>query len=149
IARKRNLLVVEDNAQAIDAHGNGWKIGQLSDAVCASFIIQKNLGTFGDGGAVITDRKDVADEILRLRNHGSVKRSVHSMGYNSRLDDIHAAVLSVKLKRITQWTDRRRAIAARYSDGLKGTSLTLPFEPAGYRHAYHLYVVEHLERESL
>src|SRR2546421_7373479 len=77
IARKRNLLVVEDNAQAIDAHGNGWKIGQLSDSVCAIFIIQKNLGTFRHGGAVITDRKDVADEILRLRNHGSVKRSVH------------------------------------------------------------------------
>ncbi len=149
IARKRGLMVVEDNAQAIDGHGDNWKIGQLSDAVCTSFIIQKNLGTFGDGGAVITDREDVANTVLRLRNHGSVKRSVHSMGYNSRLDDIHAAVLSVKLKYITRWTDRRRAIAARYSAGLKGTSLTLPYEPAGYRHVYHLYVVEHPERDSL
>ncbi len=149
IAKRCGLLVVEDNAQAIDAHGDGWKIGQLSDAVCASFIIQKNLGTFGDGGAVVTDRPEVAQEILRLRNHGSLKRSVHSMGYNSRLDDIHAAVLSVKLKYITQWTDRRRDIAARYTEGLKGTSLTLPTEPPGYRHVYHLYVVEHPDRDSL
>src|SRR5438876_295134 len=133
IARKHNLFVVEDSAQAIDGHGNGWKQGELSDAVCTSFIIQKNLGTFGDGGAVVTNRDDVAAEILRLRNHGSVKRSVHSMGYNSRLDDLHAAVLGVKLQHITPWTDRRRAIAARYTEGLMNTRLTLPYEPPGYR----------------
>src|SRR3989441_4937601 len=133
IARKHNLFVVEDSAQAIDGHGDGWKQGELSDAVCTSFIIQKNLGTFGDGGAVITNREEVAATILRLRNHGSPKRSVHSMGYNSRLDDLHAAVLGVKLQYLTRWTDRRRAIAARYTEGLKNTRLTLPYEPAGYR----------------
>src|SRR5437660_3334308 len=149
IARRHNLLVVEDNAQSIDAHGDGWKQGELSDAVCTSFIIQKNLGTFGDGGAVVTNREDVAAEIFRLRNHGSVQRSVHSMGYNSRLDDLHAAILGVKLRYITRWTDRRREIAARYTRGLQGTSLTLPYEPSGYRHVYHLYVVEHPNRDSL
>jgi dTDP-4-amino-4,6-dideoxygalactose transaminase len=149
IARKHNLFVVEDSAQAIDGHGPGWKQGELSDAVCTSFIIQKNLGTFGDGGAVVTNRDDVAQEIFRLRNHGSLKRSVHSMGYNSRLDDLHAAILGVKLRQITRWTDRRRAIAARYTEGLKNTSLTLPCEPDGYRHVYHLYVVEHPRRDSL
>lgn len=149
IARKHDLLVVEDNAQSIDAHGPGWKQGEFSDAVCVSFIIQKNLGTFGDGGAVVTNRQDVAEGIQRLRNHGSVKRSVHSFGFNSRLDDLHAAILDVKLRYITQWTDRRREIAARYTEGLKGTSLTLPWEPPGYRHVYHLYVVEHPERDSL
>ena len=149
IARRHNLLVIEDDAQAIDGHGDGWRVGELSDAVCTSFIIQKNLGTFGDGGAVITNRDDVAAPILRLRNHGSTKRSVHSMGYNSRLDDLHAAILSVKLKQIGRWTDRRRAIAARYHEGLKDTSLTLPCEPPGYRHAYHLYVVEHPRRDDL
>ncbi len=149
IAKKHNLFVVEDAAQSIDAHGDGWKQGELSDAVCTSFIIQKNLGTFGDGGAVVTNRKDVDAEIRRLRNHGSTMRSVHSMGYNSRLDDLHAAILSVKLKHISQWTDRRRAIAARYTAGLKDTSLTLPYEPAGYRHVQHLYVVEHPKRDSL
>ena len=102
IARKHKLFVVEDNAQGIDGHGPGWKQGELSDAVCTSFIIQKNLGTFGDGGAVVTNRDDVDATVRRLRNHGSTVRSVHSMGYNSRLDDIHAAVLSVKLRHITR-----------------------------------------------
>jgi dTDP-4-amino-4,6-dideoxygalactose transaminase len=149
IARKHNLFVVEDNAQAIDGHGDGWKQGELSDAVCTSFIIQKNLGTFGDGGAVVTNRAEVATEIRRLRNHGSLERSVHSMGYNSRLDDLHAAILGVKLRYITRWSDRRREIAARYTKGLAQTSLTLPQEPAGYRHVYHLYVVEHPRRDDL
>jgi dTDP-4-amino-4,6-dideoxygalactose transaminase len=149
IAKKHELFVVEDNAQSIDAHGPDWKQGQYADAVCTSFIIQKNLGTFGDGGAVVTNRDDVDAVVRKLRNHGSTVRSVHSMGYNSRLDDIHAAVLGVKLKHITKWTDRRRAIAARYTKGLQGTSLKLPYEPPGYRHAYHLYVVETPQRASL
>lgn len=149
IAKKHQLLVVEDNAQSIDGHGPGWKQGEFSDAVCLSFIIQKNLGTFGDGGAVVTNREDVDTALRRLRNHGSLKRSVHSMGYNSRLDDLHAAILSVKLKKITQWTDRRREIAARYTRGLQGTSFTLPYEPPGHRHVYHLYVIEHPKRDNL
>src|SRR6476659_8255305 len=103
IADKHKLAVIEDNAQATGAKGDGFKIGELSDAVCTSFIIQKNLGTFGDGGAIVTNRDDVAAEIFRLRNHGSVQRSVHSMGYNSRLDDLHAAILGVKLRYITRW----------------------------------------------
>ena len=149
IARKHRLFVVEDNAQAVDGRGPDWRQGQLSDAVCMSFIIQKNLGTFGDGGAVVTNREDVDAAVRRLRNHGSTVRSVHSMGYNSRLDDIHAAVLGVKLKHITRWTDRRREIAARYTRGLQGTSLKLPYEPSGYRHVYHLYVVETPRRDAL
>lgn len=149
IAKRHNLFVIEDGAQSIDAHGDGWKQGELSDAVCTSFIIQKNLGTFGDGGAIVTNREDIAIAARRLRNHGSTKRSVHSMGYNSRLDDLHAGILGVKLRHITRWTDRRREIAARYTERLKSTSLTLPYEPAGYRHAYHLYVVEHEKRDSL
>jgi dTDP-4-amino-4,6-dideoxygalactose transaminase len=149
IARKRKLWVVEDNAQAIDGHGPGWKQGQLSDAVCTSFIIQKNLGTLGDGGAVVTDRDDIDAVVRKLRNHGSTVRSVHSFGFNSRLDDIHAGILSVKLKHITRWTDRRREIAARYTKGLQGTSFRLPVEPAGYRHVFHLYVIEHPRRDEL
>jgi len=142
IAKKHGLIVIEDSAQAINAHGDGFKIGELSDATAISFIIQKNLGTFGDSGAVVTDREDVATRIKQLRNHGSPKRSVHSYGFNSRMDDIHAAFLSVKLKHIEEWTDRRREIAARYAEGLAGTSLKLPHELPGYRHCYHLYVVE-------
>src|SRR4030095_8086618 len=109
IARKHRLWVVEDNAQSIDAHGDGFKQGELSDAVCTSFIIQKNLGTFGDGGALITNSPEMDNAIRRLRNHGSLKRSVHTFGFNSRLDDLHAGFLSVKLKHISKWTNQRRA----------------------------------------
>lgn len=149
IAKRKKLWVVEDSAQGIDAHGPGWKQGDFSEAVCCSFIIQKNLGTFGDGGAVVTNRADIDATIRRLRNHGSTVRSVHSFGFNSRLDDLHAAILGVKLRHIVKWTDRRREIAARYTAGLKGTSLALPVEPPGYRHVYHLYVVETPQRDSL
>jgi dTDP-4-amino-4,6-dideoxygalactose transaminase len=143
IADKHNLLVIEDNAQALGAAGGGFKIGELSDAVCTSFIIQKNLGTFGDGGAVVTNRADVDRVVRRLRNHGSEKRSCHSYGFNSRLDDIHAGVLSAKLKHIDEWNDWRRKHAARYTAGLAGAkNITLPYETPGYRHIFHLYVIE-------
>jgi len=146
IAKKHNLIVVEDCAQAIDAAGANFKVGELSDAVSTSFIIQKNLGTFGDGGAVATNREDILAGVKRLRNHGSTKRSVHSYGFNSRLDDLHAGFLSVKLKHITAWSNRRREIAAMYSQGLAGVTdkLQLPYELPGYRHVFHLYVIETL-----
>lgn len=143
IADKHKLLVIEDNAQGIGARGNGFRIGELSDAMCTSFIIQKNLGCFGDGGAVVTNREDVDRTIRRLRNHGSEKRSCHSAGYNSRLDDIHAAVLSAKLKHIDDWNALRRKWSARYSAGLKdASSFTLPYEMPDFYHVYHLYVIE-------
>ena len=149
IAKKHGLAVIEDCAQAIDAAGDGFRVGQFSDAVALSFIAHKNLGTPGDAGAVITDRADVDKEVKRLRNHGSTARSVHSFGFNSRLDDLHAGMLSVKLKYITAWNDRRREIAQQYNQRLAGTSLELPYEKPGYRHVYHLYVVEHDKRDDL
>jgi dTDP-4-amino-4,6-dideoxygalactose transaminase len=149
IAKAHNLFVVEDCAQGIGARGDHFAIGELSDAVCLSFIIQKNLGCFGDGGAVATNNTDIATTIRKLRNHGSLKRSHHSIGYNSRLDDIHAAVLRVKLKRVDEWSDRRRAIAKLYDQGLAEASITLPFTPPGYEHVYHLYVIDSDERDTL
>jgi dTDP-4-amino-4,6-dideoxygalactose transaminase len=149
IAAKHSLLVIEDNAQALGARGADFALGELSDAMCASFIIQKNLGCFGDGGAVVTNRADIAERVRKLRNHGSLKRSYHSMGYNSRLDELQAAVLSVKLKQLDRWNDQRRAFAAQFDEGLKGTSLKLPYALPGYRHIYHLYVVETEERDNL
>jgi len=143
IADEYGLFVIEDNAQAINARGANFKIGELSDAVCISFIIQKNLGTFGDGGAIWTDRQDINDKVRKLRNHGSSKRDVHSMGFNSRLDDLHAGVLSAKLKHIKEWSDRRIEIAKKYDAGLKGCDfLNPPYARPGYRHVYHLYVIE-------
>jgi dTDP-4-amino-4,6-dideoxygalactose transaminase len=143
IADKHKLHVIEDNAQAIDAHGDGFKIGELSDAATTSFIIQKNLGTFGDSGALVTNDEKMDATIRKLRNHGSNQRNVHSFGFNSRLDDLHAAVLSAKLKHIHEWNDLRRKWAGRYTAGLKGAkNLTLPTEQKGYRHVFHLYVIE-------
>jgi len=149
IAKAHNLRVIEDNAQALGARGDDFALGELSDALCTSFIIQKNLGCFGDGGAVLTNDAEVAARIRKLRNHGSPKRSVHSMGYNSRLDELHGAVLSVKLRHLDEWNDLRRARAQEYDQGLAGVSFTLPYALPGYRHIYHLYVVECEGRDDL
>lgn len=149
IAKKHNLFVIEDNAQGLGSKGPDFTLGELSDAMCTSFIIQKNLGCFGDGGAVVTNRADLAEHVRKLRNHGSLKRSVHSMGYNSRLDDLQAAVLSVKLKQLDKWNDLRRGFARQYDEAFKKTSLTLPTALPGYRHIYHLYVVETDARDNL
>jgi dTDP-4-amino-4,6-dideoxygalactose transaminase len=143
IADKHNLRLIEDNAQAIGAHGKGFKIAELSDAATTSFIIQKNLGTFGDGGAIVTNNPDIDARVRKLRNHGSDARNVHSYGFNSRLDDLHAGVLSAKLKHIDAWNDLRRKWAARYTAGLRGcTTFDLPAELPGYRHVFHLFVLE-------
>jgi len=149
VARKHRLLVIEDCAQALGARGNDFAIGELSDAVATSFIIQKNLGCFGDGGAVLTNNPTVAQKIRMLRNHGSLKRSHHSPGYNSRLDEFHAAVLSVKLKHLDKWSDLRRELARQYARGLAETSLKLPYTRPGYQHVFHLYVVESDDRDGL
>jgi dTDP-4-amino-4,6-dideoxygalactose transaminase len=149
IAKAHNLFVIEDCAQALGARGDDFAIGELSDAVCTSFIIQKNLGCFGDGGAVMTNNSEMAAEIRTLRNHGSPKRSHHSQGYNSRLDDIHAAVLSVKLKHLDKWNDLRRERAKEYDAGLAGTSLKLPTVRPGFRHIFHLYIIETEHRDDL
>lgn len=143
IADKHHLKIIEDNAQAIDAEGDGFRIGQLSDVATTSFIIQKNLGTFGDSGALVTNNAEIDARVRLLRNHGSSKRNVHSFGFNSRLDDLHAGILSAKLKHIHAWNDQRIQWAARYTQGLKGAkAFTLPFRKPGYRHVFHLYVVE-------
>lgn len=149
IADKYNLIVVEDCAQAVGARGDTWKIGELSDAVATSFITAKNLGTFGDGGAVVTNRDDIVEPIMKLRNHGSVKRSYHSVGWNSRLDDIHAGILSVKLKHIDEFNDARIERAGWYNEFLKDSGIKLPYCKPGYRHVYHLYVIETPGRDDL
>ncbi len=143
IADKHKLKIIEDNAQAIGAAGPGFRIGELSDAATTSFIIQKNLGTFGDSGALVTNNADIDARVRKLRNHGSTKRNVHSFGYNSRLDDLHAGILSAKLKHIDSWNDLRRKWSVRYTAGLKGAvTFDLPVELPGYRHVFHLYVIE-------
>jgi dTDP-4-amino-4,6-dideoxygalactose transaminase len=149
IADKHNLYVIEDCAQALGSKGDTFKIGELSDAVCTSFITAKNLGTFGDSGAIMTDNEEIVEKVTKLRNHGSNKRSHHSVGWNSRLDEIHAAILSVKLKYIDQYNDGRIARAKDYDEFLQGTKIKLPHAVPGYRHVYHLYVIETPLRDQL
>ena len=143
IADKHKLFIIEDNAQAIDAAGDTFKIGELSDAMTTSFIIQKNLGTFGDSGAILTNNEQINKVTRLLRAHGSPARNVHSFGFNSRLDDIHAGILSAKLKHIHEWNDQRIKWAARYTAGLKTPkNFLLPYAKPGYRHVWHLYAIE-------
>lgn len=149
IARKHGLFVIEDCAQAFGSKGDTFKIGELSDALCTSFITAKNLGCFGDGGAVFTNRDDLVEPMMRMRNHGSVARSKHSVGWNSRLDDIQAAVLSVKLKHIDEFNDARIKWAKLYDELFAGSKLQLPKGKPGYRHVYHLYVIENPGRDDL
>jgi dTDP-4-amino-4,6-dideoxygalactose transaminase len=149
LARARGIAVVEDAAQAIGATLGGRPIGAWGDAACLSFYPTKNLGACGDGGMVLTDRDDVADHLKRLRHHGDGGRYRHvELGYCSRLDELQAALLRVKLERLEAWTEARRHVAARYHEGLRGLPLTLPVAREGARHIYHLFTVRHPQRDA-
>lgn len=150
LARARGLAVVEDGAQAHGARYKGRRIGAHGDVVCWSFYPGKNLGALGDGGAVTTDRADLADRIRVLRNYGSRVKYVNEMqGVNSRLDPIQAAVLRAKLPHLDAWTAHRRAIAAAYAEGLQDSGLILPHVPDWADPAWHLYVVRSPDRDGL
>ena len=150
LAREHGLAVVEDAAQAHGAGYKGRKIGAHSDVVCWSFYPGKNLGALGDGGAVTTNRADLADRIGVLRNYGSRVKYVNEVqGVNSRLDPIQAAVLRVKLRHLDRWTDHRRNIASAYLDKLKNTDLILPHAPGWADPAWHLFVVRSDARDNL
>jgi len=150
IARAHGLRVVEDAAQAHGARYKGRRIGAHGDIACWSFYPGKNLGALGDAGAVTTDDEGLAERIRLLRNYGSRQKYVNEeAGVNSRLDPVQAAVLRVKLSVLDDWTERRRAIAAAYADGLAGSGLTLPHVPDWAEPAWHLYVVRSPERDAL
>jgi len=150
IARKHGLRVLEDAAQAHGARYKGKCLGAHGDVVAWSFYPGKNLGAMGDGGAVTTNDAQLADRIGVLRNYGSRVKYVNEVkGYNSRLDPLQAAILRVKLAHLDEWNARRGAIAARYQQGLTGCGLTLPFVPDWAEPAWHLYVVQHPQRDAL
>lgn len=150
IARRHGLKVVEDAAQAHGARYKGKRIGAHGDVVCWSFYPGKNLGALGDGGAITTDDPELAQRIALLRNYGSRQKYVNEeAGVNSRLDPLQAAVLRAKLPHLDAWTDRRRAIAAAYTDRLRDTALTLPHVPQWAEPVWHLYVVRSAAREAL
>jgi dTDP-4-amino-4,6-dideoxygalactose transaminase len=150
LARQHGLLVVEDAAQAHGARYKGRRIGGHGDIVCWSFYPGKNLGALGDGGAITTDRADLAEKVQVLRNYGSRVKYVNEVqGVNSRLDPIQAAVLRVKLKHLDDWTDRRRTIADVYNQGLAESGLILPQVPEWADPVWHLYVIRSAERHAL
>jgi dTDP-4-amino-4,6-dideoxygalactose transaminase len=150
IARRHGLKVVEDACQAHGARYGGGRAGALGDAGCFSFYPGKNLGAYGDGGAVVTDDPQVAERLRLDRNYGSRVKYVHdSAGFNSRLDTLQAAVLRIKLRRLDGWNARRRELAALYRELLADADVLLPAEMRGLEHVYHLFVIRHPERDRL
>jgi dTDP-4-amino-4,6-dideoxygalactose transaminase len=154
IAEKRGIKVIEDSAQAHGARYKGRRTGSLGHAAGHSFYPGKNLGAFGDAGAVTTDDPVLADKVRLLRNYGSrVKYQNEVKGVNSRLDEIQAALLRVKLRHLDEWNDRRRKIAAFYLENLSdlpfNSGLVLPFVPAWAGPVWHLFVIRHPRRDTL
>jgi dTDP-4-amino-4,6-dideoxygalactose transaminase len=150
IARRRGVPLVEDAAQAIGAAWDDRPIGGWGDVACLSFYPTKNLGACGDGGLLLTNRDDVAEHVRRLRHHGDTGRYHHvELGYCSRLDEIQAAMLRVKLRHLDAWNVARRHLAGRYRKLLAGLPLGLPFEHPRAQAIYHQFVVRHPRREAL
>ncbi len=141
-AKECGLKVIEDNAQAIGATYKGKVAGSIGDTGCISFFPGKNLGAYGDAGMVVTNDEALAQKIKVLRVHGSKVRYIHEMiGFNSRLDNLQAAILIVKLKYLNDWTKRRQENADYYNSQFKGLPLQTPFVPEGYTHVYHQYTM--------
>ena len=152
IAKKHNLKVIEDCAQAHGALYKDKKVGSFGDAACFSFYPTKNLGAFGDGGMVISNSEDIKERLLLLRDYGRKGRYEHILkGYNSRLDTLQAAILRVKLKHLDEWNEKRRKSAHLYTKLFKENNidLVLPNESDYAKHVYHLYPVRVKDRKSV
>lgn len=153
IAEKHNLAIVEDAAQAIGAKHNGKSVGELGTAATYSFFPTKNLGAYGDGGMVVTDNDDVAEKCRVIRVHGSKPKYYHHvLGYNSRLDELQAAVLNVKFPHLDKWSEMRRKNADTYTSLLKekvGDHVVTPVEKEGNYHVFHQYTLRVENRDEL
>lgn len=150
IAANHNLKIVADACQSHGSSLGGSREAMLGDAACFSFYPGKNLGAYGDGGMVVTDDAELAEQIRVLANHGRSQKYIHSVeGYNYRLDGLQAAILDVKLKHLDTWTEERRTSARLYDSLLAGTRFTPVTEAPGRHHVYHLYVVRAEGRDKL
>ncbi len=151
IAGKRGIRVIEDAAQSHGAEYHGRRSGSLGDAGCFSFYPSKNLGAFGDGGAVVTDDEKIAQKIRVLRDHGQSEKNRHAIvGWNSRLDAIQAAVLSVKIRHLARENQTRREIARAYDQAFADmVDVLTPHARAGGNHVYHIYAIRVRNREAL
>jgi dTDP-4-amino-4,6-dideoxygalactose transaminase len=150
IARERSLRVIEDNAQALGAELDGRKTGSFGDVGCLSFFPSKNLGACGDGGMVVTNDAQVAERVRMLRTHGWKEKYRPTMvGYNSRLDELQAAILRVKLRHLDRRNARRRELADAYREALAHLPVEVPGEAPGARHVYHVYVLRVPARDKV
>jgi len=151
LAGKYGLAVIEDAAQAHGGRYKGRRVGSLGDAAGFSFYPGKNLGALGDGGAIVTSDEALAGRLRVLRNYGSQEKYFNERkGFNSRLDEIQAAMLRIKLRKLNEWNERRKMLASRYQQTLEGVpDLTLPFVPAYADPVWHLFAVRHPERDRL
>ncbi len=149
IAKKHGLFLVEDCAQAHGALYRGSMVGGIGDVGAYSFYPSKNLGAYGEGGAIVTNDADVAERVRMLRSHGEKEKYAHEMiGYNERMDGIQAAILSVKLKYLDRWNARKTDIVKKYVEGIKNPSITLQVVPTDVTPAYHLFVITTENRKA-
>lgn len=153
IAKKHNLYIIEDAAQAIGATYKGKRVGELGDTACYSFFPTKNLGAYGDAGMVVTKDEELAEKMRVIRVHGSKPKYYHHvLGYNSRLDEMQAAILNVKFPHLNEWSENRRKLANNYSEKLKaalGDQVVTPVEVEGNYHVFHQYTIRVDRRNEL
>ncbi|MFK8028273.1 MAG: DegT/DnrJ/EryC1/StrS family aminotransferase [Gammaproteobacteria bacterium] len=150
IIKDKNIFLVEDCAQSFGANYKGKKTGTLGDISCFSFFPSKNLGCYGDGGMISTSNDKLAETLKLLRNHGSPVRYEHTIiGYNSRLDEMQAAILRIKLKRIDQYNQQRYDNASKYTQALTQLGITTPNEPSDSTHVYHQYTIQDARRDQI
>lgn len=150
LARTHGLFLIEDACQAHGARYRDDMVGSIGDVGCFSFYPTKNLGAFGDGGMITTSDPELAEKLSWLRSYGQIEKNHHNFpGFNSRLDEIQASILGVKLKSLERWNQRRSDIAELYSQLLEDSDLILPVEKSGCQHVYHLYVVRSKSRDQL
>lgn len=150
IAKRHNLRVIEDCAQAHGATYRGQRVGSFGDMACFSFYPTKNLGALGDGGMVVTNNADLAEKARLLREYGWKERNVSSLrGWNTRLDELQAAVLRIKLRILDSQNNKRKHLAQLYREALRGVELVLPVPAGETEHVYHLYVIRSNKRDDL
>lgn len=150
VARKHNLVVIEDACQAHGAEYKGRRAGSLGDVGCFSFYPGKNLGAYGEGGMAVTANAEFLRTLRMLRDWGAEKKYEHVLkGYNYRLEGLQGAILRVKLRHLDAWTEARRQAAGRYAALLKGTEIPLPKEAPFAKHVYHIYAIRTPKREAL
>ena len=150
LAGSHGFKVIEDNAQAMGAEYDGKKTGSLGDTGCLSFFPSKNLGAYGDGGMVVTNDTEINERARMLRTHGWRKKNFPEIvGYNSRLDELQAAILRIKLNHLDAWSQRRREVAAQYKKQLSDLGIGVPYEASSVKHVYHLFVVRLRQRDEV